>query len=40
MPAQVKELTGGQNVGLSLTGLLHRLDSALRGWYAYSRPRP
>ncbi|MFJ2478235.1 group II intron maturase-specific domain-containing protein [Streptomyces sp. NPDC087659] len=32
---KVKELTGRQNVGLSLDSLLHRLNSVLRGWCAY-----
>lgn len=36
--AKVKELTGRQNVGLALTVLLHRLNSALRGWCMYFRP--
>jgi RNA-directed DNA polymerase len=35
---KVKELTGRQNVGLSLESLLHRLNSVLRGWCAYFRP--
>jgi RNA-directed DNA polymerase len=36
--AKVKDLTGRQNVGLSLTSLLHQLNSVLRGWCAYFRP--
>ncbi|MFF1916910.1 group II intron maturase-specific domain-containing protein [Streptomyces sp. NPDC058239] len=34
----MKELTGRQNVGLSLESLLHRLNSVLRGWCTYFRP--
>ncbi|WP_405720723.1 group II intron maturase-specific domain-containing protein [Streptomyces sp. NBC_00046] len=35
---KVKELTGRQNVGLSLESLLHRLNSVLRRWCTYFRP--
>ncbi|WP_405749115.1 MULTISPECIES: group II intron maturase-specific domain-containing protein [unclassified Streptomyces] len=34
----MKELTGRQNVGLSLESLLHRLNSVLRRWCTYFRP--
>ncbi|MBD0695866.1 group II intron maturase-specific domain-containing protein [Streptomyces sp. CBMA123] len=36
--AKTKELTGRQNVSLSLTTLLQRLNPVLRGWCAYFRP--
>ena len=36
--AKVKELTGRQNVGLALSSVLHRLNSAMQGWCAYFRP--
>lgn len=36
--AKVKELTGRQNVGLTMASLLHQLNPVLRGWCAYFRP--
>jgi RNA-directed DNA polymerase len=36
--AKVKNLTGRQNVGLTMASLLYQVNSVLRGWCAYFRP--